>query len=293
MINNRAVAEAAAPSVSGQAPPDSTPPGWRADLRLGFRKCPGKTVLAERFRKGPLAVQRSLYPEGDLCHVYLLHPPGGVAGGDRLQIRADVAPHAAALVTTPGATKFYRSIGPRAYQQQSLHVAAGSLEWLPQENILFPGAAVELSTSVHLSGGASFIGWEINCLGRPVIGERFDHGSAVFSFSLLRDGLPLLHERLVIDGAQTLSAAAGLRGRPVMGSLYATVEESALLEQIRQEIPGDHPHELGITLVDGLLIARYLGDSTETARRLFIRIWKALRPALLHRAPCEPRIWNT
>ncbi len=267
--------------------------GWYASLSLGFRKTPGRTVLAERRHQGPLAVQRAFYPEGDLCHVYLLHPPGGVAGGDQLHIRARVDTGASALVTTPGAAKFYRSIGPTAIQQQRLNVDGGSLEWLPQENILFPGADAELSTRVDLSADASFIGWEINCLGRPVIGERFESGRARFSFSLLRDGLPLLHERLTVDSDEALYGAAGLRGQPVVASLYATTDDERLSEELRDLIPEENRPQLGITQMDGLLIARYLGDSTETARRLYIEIWQALRPAILNRAPCAPRIWNT
>lgn len=272
---------------------DPTHAGWQASLRLGFRNSPGKTLLAERFREGPLAVQRALYPEGDLCHVYLLHPPGGVAGGDQLNICADVAQGASALITTPGAAKFYRSIGPKAYQRQSLTVTAGTLEWLPQENILFPGAQAELSTTVQLHGDAAFIGWEINCLGRPVVNERFEYGCATFKFSLIRDGLPILHERVMVEGEKDLTSAAGLRGCAVMGSLYATTDDKRLLETIRQSIPEVHQHELGITLVDGLFIARYLGDSTEKARGLFTNIWKLLRPVVINRPPCEPRIWST
>lgn len=267
--------------------------GWHASLHLGFRKGPGKTVLAERKRQGPLAVQRAFYPEGDLCHIYLLHPPGGVAGGDHLEISTQVSENAAALVTTPGATKFYRSSGPVAYQQQRLSVHGGSLEWLPQENILFPGAQVELSTRVDLSGDASFIGWEINCLGRPVISERFDWGYATFNFSLLRDGLPVLYERLVINSEEKLNAAAGLRNHPVVATLYATTDNVELLETLRAQVPAAIHQQLAITLVDGLLVARYLGDSTETARQLFIRIWEVLRPAVVNRPPSAPRIWNT
>ncbi|MEJ2455636.1 MAG: urease accessory protein UreD [Candidatus Thiodiazotropha sp.] len=272
---------------------ERTDSGWHASLSLGFRTSPGRTVLAERRHQGPLTVQRPFYPEGDLCHVYLLHPPGGVAGGDQLRIRAHVESAASALVTTPGATKFYRSIGPSAVQYQELSLSGGNLEWLPQENILFPGAEAELSTRVHLTGDAAFIGWEIHCLGRPAIGERFDHGSARFSFSLLRDGQPLLHERLSIDGERGLRGAAGLRGQPVVASLYATTDDERLCQRLRELIPEPNRRQLGITQMDGLLIARYLGDSTETARRLFTRFWEALRPAILNRPPCAPRIWNT
>lgn len=267
--------------------------GWCANLRLGYRRAAEKTLLADRFRQGPLAVQRALYPEGDLCHTYLLHPPGGVAGGDSLDIQARVARNASALITTPGATKFYRSAGPWAYQHQTLEVTDGSLEWLPQENIFFPGAKAELSTSVDLHDNAVFIGWEIHCLGRPAVNERFDRGQAIFRFSLRRNGQPLLNERLHIRDEKSLRGMAGLRGNPVLGTLYATLEDSARVELIRHEIAARHQHELGVTQVDGLLVARYLGDSTERARRLFTEMWKLLRPAILNRPPCAPRIWNT
>lgn len=267
--------------------------GWHARLQLGFRRGAGRTILAERLREGPLTVQRALYPEHDLCHVYLLHPPGGVAGGDQLNIRVCVRKDASALITTPGATKFYRSVGPAAAQRQSMEVSGGSLEWLPQENILFPGAEAELSTIVHLDRNAVFIGWEINCLGRPVIDEQFDYGSASFSFSLIRDQLPVLHERMVVGGGAGLGGSACLRGWPVVGSLYATTSDAGLLDTIRRTIPDDHRGELGVTLVDGLLVARYLGGSAASARYLFTEIWKMLRPALLQRPPCTPRIWNT
>lgn len=266
---------------------------WLAQLHLGFSKIAGKTHLVERQRKGPLAVQRALYPEQDLCHVYLLHPPGGVAGGDQLHINIDVRKKAAALITTPGATKFYRTSEAWSSQHQTLTVSDGCLEWLPQENIFFPGAKTELSTTVQLKGDATFIGWEINCLGRPSVQEIFDHGEALFRFSLFRDGLPLLHERLVIKDQKDLFSCARLRGHPVIGTLYATTQETGLVESIRSLIPEQHKDELGLTQVDGLFIARYLGDSTESVRTLFCTLWKALRPAVVKRPPCIPRIWHT
>jgi urease accessory protein len=267
-----------------------TQPGWQASLSLGFRKSPARTVLAERRHRGPLSVQRPLYPEGDLCHVYLLHPPGGVAGGDELNVQARVEPGAQALVTTPGATKFYRSAGPMASLTQELRVEDGSLEWLPQENIFFPGAVAEIHTRVMLEGAGLFIGWEINCLGRTVLKERFEPGRALFHFSLHRQGRPILLERLNLNGAETLDGPAGLRGQPVIGTLVATLEDGSSLDGLRDSLSGD---ELALTWVDGLLVARYLGDSTERARNCFVALWQRLRPVVIGRPPCAPRIWNT
>jgi urease accessory protein len=117
-------------------------PGWLAELDLGFAPRGSRTVLARRRHRGPLAVQRPFHPEGDVCHVYLLHPPGGVVAGDRLAIRVAADPGAEALLTTPAAGKFYRSEGPVARQTVALEIGEGaSLEWLPQETILYPGRA--------------------------------------------------------------------------------------------------------------------------------------------------------
>lgn len=265
--------------------------GWQAELQLGFAPRPGRTALVHRKQRGPLAVQRPFYPEGDACHLYLLHPPGGVVGGDSLDIRAEVTEGAHALVTTPGATKFYLSAGDTARQTQALRVDAGAgLEWLPQENIFFPGAIAELKTQIELTGGARFIGWETQCLGRPVIGERFDSGRADFRLDISRDGHPLLLERLAV-APERLGGAAGLRGAPVTATLIATPASQTELEQLRA-LTADR-HDAGVTLLDDLLVLRYLGDSTEQCRKLFVQAWQAIRPAVIGRAPCPPRIWST
>src|SRR5262245_45979258 len=139
---------------------------WQAELRLGFTSEGGRTVLRERRSEGPLVVQKPLYPEGEtICHAIVVHPPGGIAGGDRLSLHARCDKDAQALLTTPGAGKWYRSAGPWAEQQLAFDVA-GSVEWLPRETIVFDGALASFQTNVSLDGNASFIGWEIVCLGR-------------------------------------------------------------------------------------------------------------------------------
>ena len=267
------------------------PSGWQAQLELGFAPRPGRTALIHRKQRGPLAVQRPFYPEGETCHLYLLHPPGGVVGGDSLSIQAEVAEGAHALVTTPGATKFYLSAGDTASQIQSLSVANGaSLEWLPQENIFFPGALTRLQTRIVLNQEARFIGWETQCLGRPVIDERFSSGQAHFQLHIERDGRPLLVDTLTVT-PQKLDGASGLRGWPVNATLVATPVSQTELEQVRALI--NDVINVGATLLDDLLVVRYLGDSTEQCRKLFTRIWTAIRPAVIGRAACPPRIWST
>jgi urease accessory protein len=264
--------------------------GWEASLELGFEQRSGRTVLKHRRQRGPLAVQRTFHPEGDTCHLYLLHPPGGVAGGDRLTIEIGLSPQTSALVTTPGATKFYNTTGPTAQQVQHFSLHDGCLEWLPQENIFFPDAAVELGTVVDLHGGARYIGWELNCLGRPVIGERFAEGRALFSTRLRRDGRPLLIDRLAVDKS-SLSGSATLRDQPVVATFVATGADKAVLDRARDVTA--QATSTGLTLLGDVFVCRYLGHSTEQARKLFVAIWQAIRPMLIGKEAVLPRIWAT
>ncbi len=142
-------------------------------------------------------IQKPFYPEGDPCHVYVVHPPGGVVGGDQLRVDAEVEAGAHALITTPAATKFYRSAQRASSQLQELRAAGATLEWLPQENIFFPGAETHTATRVHIDADSKFIGWEIACLGLPARGEPFDKGSLKLDLELWksRSNVDQLHSR--------------------------------------------------------------------------------------------------
>lgn len=267
--------------------------GWQAELKLQFLKRHDKTILASRHQRGPLAIQRPFYPEGEVCHAYVLHPPGGVVGGDQLHLDFKVEPKAHALLTTPGATKFYRSLGLQAAQHQHFQIADSCLEWLPQETIFFPSANALLTSTIHLQGSAQYIGWEIHCLGRPVIGEAFQQGKVEFKTALYRDTKPLLLDRLVVKSEQDLWSAAGLRGQPVFATLLATPATMDILETVRPFCEEIILGSAGATLLNGVLVVRYLGNSTAQAHRLFRTIWQAIRPAINSRAATPPRIWNT
>lgn len=267
--------------------------GWRAQLELGLESRGARTALVHRKQRGPLAVQRPFYPEGGVCHLYLLHPPGGVVGGDGLEVDVAVHADAHALLTTPGATKFYRSSGPQAQLRQTLSVAAGAaLEWFPQENIFFPGARARLRTEVRLEPGARFMGWEIHCLGRPVNHETFDTGALNLRLDLDRGATPLLRECLNVEGG-AVSGPATLRDYPVNATFLAGGATPELRDLVRERLSETDTGLAAATLLEDLLVVRYLGTSTAAARRLFVAAWTALRPALLGRAACSPRIWAT
>ncbi|WP_231731338.1 urease accessory protein UreD [Lampropedia cohaerens] len=243
-----------------------------------------------------MLVQRPFYPEGGACHTYLLHPPGGIVGGDRLSLQTQLADGAHALLTMPGATKFYRSNGAQAELSQHFLLQAGStLEWLPQDSIFFPGAVAALDTRFDLASGARLIAWETLCLGRPVLQERFDLGRIGTRLQLWRDGLPLLHERLRIEGGDL----AKLGEQPLAATMVATPAHDGALELARNVLAalprqrGQPALLAGATLMDGLLVVRLLGSDNLTLQSALQQLWRALRPALLALPPCPPRIWST
>lgn len=256
---------------------------WKASLSLGFRREGERSLLAERTHDGPLVVQKPLYPEGaGVCHAIIVHPPGGIAAGDELALDVDCAAGAHALLTTPGAGKWYRSAGACARQSLDFRVA-GTLEWLPRETIVFDGALAQFDTHVHLAAGARFIGWEIVCLGRRGAGERFQRGRLKLSMEIARDGRPMFIDRGEVEaGGRLMSSPVGLGGRSVFGMLVATSEGARLPAR-----------GLAVTQLPGLLIARYRGDSSEEALRAFTELWTLIRPSVTGRAAVPPRIWAT
>lgn len=250
-------------------------------------------MLARRRHVGPLLVQRPFYPEGPTCHVYLVHPPGGIVGGDALALQVEVEPGAHALVTTPAATRFYRAgPHPAATLHQHLEVRDGDLEWLPQETILFEGARARSTTRVDLSGDARFLGWEIACLGRPANGEGFQSGDLHQDFLLYRDGLPLMLDRMrLAGGSQALHSAWGLGGAQAMGTLLMYPARGVDLTSLRELVSRDARHAMSV--VDEVLICRALAPQAEPLRLLFGNLWLALRESLLGRTAIAPRIWAT
>jgi urease accessory protein len=267
---------------------------WKARLALEFTFHGGKTTLSGKRHDGPLVVQKPLYPEGaDICHAIVVHPPGGIAGGDELALEAKAAEHASALLTTPGAAKWYRSAGPWARQNVAFEVK-GNLEWLPQETIVFDGARAEASYDVDLGADAGLIGWDIVCLGRTGSGERFARGTFRNSIRVRRGGRLLWLERGRIDGgSRLLQSPAGLAGMPVFGTFFASALklDEDLLKQARDTQP--ESGRGAATLLPGIFLARYLGGSSEAARRYFVALWRILRPVLTGREAVEPRIWQT
>lgn len=288
--------------------------GWQAELRLRFARRGARTYLAERRHTGPLMIQRPFHPERNACHAYIVHPPGGIVGGDELRLQVAVEQGAHVLLTTPAATKFYRSAGSLARQTQVLSVEGGTLEWLPQETIFYRDARVRSSTQVHLNAGGKFIGWEIPCFGLPARNEAFDSGDLRLHFELWSENAPLLIDRMRIEGDSIARTAAwGLAGHTSVGTLLAYPANREMLDLARcLSVSDPLPRSTGegggaaepqfmlnalpqftATLVDNVLVCRCVSNQAEHIRKVFIKMWQALRPPLLNCPAVLPRIWAT
>lgn len=277
-------------------------PGWLARLELNFQQLRSGTRLTGRRHVGPLLVQKAFYPEADSagarssgpCHVYVIHPPGGVASGDSLELHADLETGSHALLTTPAAGKFYRrgEAGP-ARVVQTFSVRSATLEWLPQENIFYPNSAVDLRTIVDLSGSARFIGWEIGCLGLPASGRDLEGGELRLGFELWREGSPLLLERLAVTRAN-LSPRWGLADHHALGTAMFYPAGRQDLDLARAALPDNCiERTVACTLIENVLVCRAVARRTDCLKTAFAALWRALRPTLADREAVTPRIWAT
>ena len=188
--------------------------GWKADLQLTFSQASAgirRTVLSKRRFFGPLVVQKPFYPEQDVCHVYLLHPPGGIVGGDNLKISLDLQPSAHSLLTTPGANKFYRSEDYAAGVEQTFDIGADAcLEWLPQESIFFNGSNAQIRSRFNLHPTGKLITWEILCFGRPASDESYQRGLINQRLELFLQQKRCFTDHLMVGVAASLCVLPGV-----------------------------------------------------------------------------------
>jgi urease accessory protein len=273
---------------------------WRGSLALDFRRRDDRTIVHDR-HDGPLRVLKSLHPEGGICHSVLVHPPGGIVGGDTLAIAVTLASDAHALITTPGATRFYRSAGATAEQSLSVAAAAGSrLEWLPLETIAYSGCEAENRMRFALAPGAEMIGWDVTALGLPASDQPFVAGRFTQTIELPGSWL----ERGSVRAADTrlLDAPLGWAGERVLatlwfgaGSALAEPRRAALLEAAREAAEA-HPLRAtaGATSPhETVVVLRVLAGRVEPALELLKRVWQAWRPLAWQLAAPPPRIWST
>lgn len=273
---------------------------WHAHLELDYQRRDGATRLTHR-HDGPLRIFQSLYPEGQaICHNVVVHPPGGLVGGDTLDIRVNLGEGAHAFVGTPGATRFYRSEGEPARQLVSATLAAGArLEWLPLETLAFSGCLAHNDLRLSLAPGAEAMFWDVLALGQPAAGRPFEHGAIQQHLEI--PGLWLERSRVAADDTRLLDAPLGLDGQRCLGLLALAAgaplepaRRDALLDAARAVIEADPQRErAGATSPNAqMVVVRALGPVVEPVMTLLQRVWAAWRPLAWGLAPQRPRVWD-
>ena len=273
---------------------------WHASLQLDYTREGGRSV-ARFAHDGPLRILQSLWPEGaDVCHNVLVHPPGGLVGGDTLAIAVRAGEGSHGLVTTPGASRFYRSEGALAVQDVRVRVEGGArLEWLPLEALYYSGCRAENRLRMELAPGAELMGWDIAALGLPQAGQPFVRGSVLQHLELA--GAWLERGRIAAEDARLMDGPLGLAGHRCLASLFFAsgseiprAQRDALLDAARAVI---EPHGLGPSAgatMPGprVVVVRVLAPLVEPAMQLLKAVRRAWRPLLWKLPPDEPRGWT-
>lgn len=271
--------------------------GWHARLELWFEKNHQATRLVRRRHVGPLAVQRPFYPEPDgVAHVYLLHPPGGVAGGDELSIRCFLGPDSRTVLTTPGATKFYKSNQGCSILKTEIDVETdGICEYLPQETIIFDGANASIDTTISLTGNAIYLGWEFISLGRPACGEIFGTGQFRQRTRIVKNGHLIWFEQFRLSGGDIIiNSSFGLAEQPILGTMvYTGPMTEYAIDRVREALGKETARLFSVSRLERVVVCRYLGRSMSEAKAIFRKAWEILREAGLGKPAAAPRIWAT
>jgi urease accessory protein len=276
----------------------SSLPNWTADLHLRFQYEDDRTVMTERRHTGPLQVQKPLYPEGrSVCHTVILHPPGGMAEGDTVNIDVTQGPDSKTVLTSPAATKWYKS--KNKFSSQKVRIRLGDraqLDWLPPENILFDHARANFRFQLELGQGASAIGWETFVFGRRAMGETWAAGALRINSQLIdTNGLLWAEKANITGGSKLRTATQGVAGFPIAGMLWAAGSNCSetLAETLSSSLPFADTIRAGVTCLNrGVLVVRAVAKKIEPLRELMVHCWGFLRPAIHGRAPNPLRLWN-
>ncbi len=249
---------------------------------------------------GPLRIQKALYPEGPSpCHAIIVHPPGGIAGGDRLEVIVQSRARSHGLVTNPSATKWYGTDSDVPASQLIDIELDGKFEWLPQETIVFNQARVRSDIQVRASAQGAMIGWDHLIFGRHASGETFAEGNFNQTLRIELDGKEVWRDKLVLHGGDPLFASPiGLRGHHALATIWAVLPQSKSWDeqtiQCLRDLTSVHG-EQGIAwtvLHSRLLVGRVLANPLNL-KSLLQDAWKFLRPHVLDRIAVAPRLWAT
>lgn len=258
------------------------------ESRVAFDLRDGRTRLGDLYQRDPCRVLFPVPEPGEPPQAVMITTSGGVTSGDTLRMSIEVGPRAEAVATTQAAEKIYRAAkgGGHCAIDVDVRVAEGAmLEWLPQETIVFEGARVKRRTVAEVVEGGTLLACEMVVLGRGASGERFTSGLLLDSWSVRRSGRLVWTDTLRVEGETPTGAGFGA-ANALATAIGVWDEPQPCFERARRHLlEAADGVRAGVTLVNGIMVARLLGEAT-AVRAETIRFLTRFRGRRL------PRVWH-
>ncbi len=258
--------------------------------RLAFANRNNRNSIVERYASAPV---RILTPsiQGGIPEAVLANTSGGIAGGDTSHVDILVAQNAQALVTGQAAEKIYRSIDMPASIRTVIKIEDGStLEYLPQESILFDGAKLNRAVNISLGARSCLLLSEMFVLGRWAMNEDFTRGIFLDRWSIDVAGQPIWREGLRVEGGlSSLSSSLGFANARALATIFYAGANAAEVLGLARDVIGPMG---GATIVRGMLVVRMLGNEAGMLKQQLSEIISIIRAAALGRPAEVPRVWR-
>ena len=255
--------------------------------RVVFARREGQTRLADLYQRDPCRVLFPVPEPGEPPLAVLITTSGGVTGGDSLVMAVEVGPQAEAVAATQAAEKIYRAARSTEHCTIDIKLSVGegaTLDWLPQETIVFEGARLKRRTVAEIAPGGSLLACEMVVLGRAASGERFTSGLLLDAWSVRRAGKLVWTDALRVEGETPTGAGFGdANALATVIGVWDQPEERFI--EVRRLLENAEPVRAGVTLVNGIVVARLLGEAT-AVRAAITRFLGDFRGRRL------PRVWH-
>lgn len=281
------------PAILPDALPDAPQRGV-GSLSLSFRRAwpQGNTRIERFYQEGCLKARLPRITAAEDCEAVLMNISGGIAGGDVLETSLEVTAGARACVAGQAAERVYRALGgvPAELTTRITLGPDASLDYLPQEAILFDGFALCRTLDVALDETARYLGVESLVFGRHAMGERLGSGMLRDRITIRRNGKVILQDMTRLDGDVTnilARKAVGAGALAVATIIRAAPDAAGLLDPVRAALV-ETGCEAGASMVEGVLVARLLAPSSQILRRAIVKILMLCR-----NGQALPRVWQS
>ncbi|MFW5680470.1 MAG: urease accessory protein UreD [Pseudomonadota bacterium] len=268
----------------------------RGRLEVAWKRRGAKTVIDRLYQDGAFKARLPRDAERGCPDVALINLSGGLTGGDRMHGRLHFRAGTRAGATTQAAEKIYKTFQGVTEVTTDLIIEDGAwAEWLPQETILFDGAALDRRLRLSIAPTARALVVEPVVFGRLAMGEVA--ASIRFTDRLeVRNGEHLAW----LDVTRIVPPTAPLLDRPALGGglralatvLYLAPDAADALPVVRDALD-DLPVRGAATRLDGLVVVRFHDADPLRLRFGLVTLLTRLRVALGGLPPRLPRLWHS